>query len=644
MDCTPEELVSVIRRGIELKDLRNRGVLFEPLKNRVLGMIFEKSSTRTRVSFEAGMIQLGGQAIFLSSRDTQLGRGETIADSAIVMSSMLDAVMIRTFAHSTVTEFSANSRVPVINGLSDDLHPCQLLADMQTFLEHRGSIQGKTVAWIGDGNNMCNSYIEAAIQFDFKLRVACPEGYEPDARFLEQAGDRVTLVRDPRDAVTGAHLVSTDVWTSMGQEDETAKRLALFAPYQVNRALLDLAAPDVLFMHCLPAHQPPARAKGAARIPRCTVVSPRMSQPLLLNLRNLACGYQDQRVVQNLNLHLNAGDIGCLLGSSGCGKTTTLRAIAGFEPVHEGEISLAGEVISSAGFTLAPEKRRIGMVFQDYALFPHLSVADNIAFGIRKHPQKDRVVAELLELVNLKNLGKRFPHELSGGQQQRVALARALAPEPQLLLLDEPFSNLDGELRRKLSHEVRDILKARGTSAILVTHDQEEAFAVSDQVGVFKEGRLEQWDTPYNLYHEPQTPYVASFIGQGYFIRGQLSSPESVSTELGNLRGNRAYTWPTGGAVDVLLRPDDIVYEPDSALKARIVGKTFLGASTLYRLQLPTGAQLESIFPSHADHQVGADVGIRVAAEHLVLFQASGSVAAQIPQSDSGVRRYSPAH
>lgn len=232
MDCTPEELVSVIRRGVELKDLRNRGVLFEPLKNRVLGMIFEKSSTRTRISFEAGMIQLGGQAIFLSPRDTQLGRGEPIGDCAIVMSSMLDAVMIRTFAHSTLTEFAANSRVPVINGLSDDLHPCQLLADMQTFLEHRGSIQGKTVAWIGDGNNMCNSYIEAAIQFDFQLRVACPEGYEPNPEFVAKAGDRVTIVRDPADAVRGAHLVSTDVWTSMGQEEETAKRLKLFAPFR----------------------------------------------------------------------------------------------------------------------------------------------------------------------------------------------------------------------------------------------------------------------------------------------------------------------------------------------------------------------------------------------------------------------------
>lgn len=255
MDYTPDELLGLIRRGVELKDLRNRGVLLEPLKNRVLGMIFEKSSTRTRLSFEAGMIQLGGQAIFLSHRDTQLGRGEPIADSAKVMSRMLDAVMIRTYAHANLTEFAANSRVPVINGLSDDLHPCQLLADMQTFLEHRGSIKGKTVAWIGDGNNMCNSYIEAAIRFDFQLRVACPLGYEPNPEFLALAGDRVKVVRDPETAVTGAHLVSTDVWTSMGQEEETAQRMALFAPFQVTRDLLDLAAEDVLFMHCLPAHR-----------------------------------------------------------------------------------------------------------------------------------------------------------------------------------------------------------------------------------------------------------------------------------------------------------------------------------------------------------------------------------------------------
>ncbi|MDH0748599.1 ABC transporter ATP-binding protein [Pseudomonas sp. GD03842] len=348
-----------------------------------------------------------------------------------------------------------------------------------------------------------------------------------------------------------------------------------------------------------------------------------MSDVMLLKLRDLACGYANQRVVQNLDLHLDAGDIGCLLGSSGCGKTTTLRAIAGFEPVHTGEIVLAGEVISRPGFTLAPEKRRIGMVFQDYALFPHLSVAENIAFGIRNHPRQAQVVQEMLGLVNLSALGDRHPHELSGGQQQRVALARALAPEPQLLLLDEPFSNLDGALRRRLSHEVRDILKTRGTSAILVTHDQEEAFAVSDHVGVFKDGRLEQWDTPYNLYHEPATPYVASFVGQGYFVRGQLIDAESVQTELGVLRGNRAYRGARGSSMDVLLRPDDIVYAPDSALKAMVTSKTFQGAATLYRLELPSGSPLEALFPSHIDLRTGDCVGIRVAAEHLVLFPAA---------------------
>lgn len=368
-----------------------------------------------------------------------------------------------------------------------------------------------------------------------------------------------------------------------------------------------------------------------------------MTHSLLLNLRNLVCGYQGHRVVQQISLHLNAGDIGCLLGPSGCGKTTTLRAIAGFEPVQEGEIQLAGEVISCAGFTLAPEKRRIGMVFQDYALFPHLTVAENVAFGIRKHPQRERITAELLELVKLAHLAQRYPHELSGGQQQRVALARALAPEPQLLLLDEPFSNLDVELRRKLSHEVRDILKARGTSAVLVTHDQEEAFAVSDHVGVFRNGHLEQWDTPYNLYHEPLTPFVASFVGQGYFIRGQLLSPETVQTELGVIQGNRAYTCPTGSSVEVLLRPDDIVYTPASDLKATITGKTFLGASTFYRLQLPTGSPLEAIFPSHIDHLPGEQVGISVAAEHLVIFPTTDNSSLQPGPASSGVRRYSEA-
>jgi len=255
MDCSEAELIGLIKRGIELKSLHQQGVVYEPLKNRVLGMIFEKASTRTRVSFEAGMTHLGGQAIFLSPRDTQLGRGEPIEDSARVLSSMCDAIMIRTFAHDMLETFAQYSRVPVINGLTDDLHPCQLLADMQTYLEHRGAIKGKTVAWIGDGNNMCNTFIQAAIQFDFQLRIACPEGYEPGQQFLDQAGDRVQVMRDPMQAVAGAHLINTDVWASMGQEDETKARLKRFAPYQVTPAMLDAADESVLFMHCLPAHR-----------------------------------------------------------------------------------------------------------------------------------------------------------------------------------------------------------------------------------------------------------------------------------------------------------------------------------------------------------------------------------------------------
>lgn len=255
MDCSQAELAGLLKRGIELKDLHRRGVVYEPLRNRVLGMIFEKASTRTRVSFEAGMVHLGGQAIFLSPRDTQLGRGEPVEDSARVLSSMCDAIMIRTFAHATVETFAAYSRVPVINGLSDDLHPCQLLADMQTYLEHRGAIKDKVVVWVGDGNNMCNSYIQAAIQFDFQLRVACPEGHDPDPALLELAGERVSIVRDPRQAMAGAHLVCTDVWASMGQEDEARERRKTFAPYQVTTQLLDLADESVAFMHCLPAHR-----------------------------------------------------------------------------------------------------------------------------------------------------------------------------------------------------------------------------------------------------------------------------------------------------------------------------------------------------------------------------------------------------
>lgn len=255
LDLEPAELTQLLARAIELKAAHARGERSEPFRGYVMGMIFEKSSTRTRVSFEAGMSQLGGHAIFLSPRDTQLGRGEPVEDSARVLSSMVDIIMIRTFGHDKIERFAHRSQVPVINALTDSFHPCQLLADMQTFVEHRGDIAGRTVCWVGDGNNMCQSYIHAARQFDFELRVACPPDYEPDPRVVATAGDRVALLRDPREAARDAHLLVTDVWASMGQESEKEQRKQLFAGYQLNRALLDVAAPDALYMHCLPAHR-----------------------------------------------------------------------------------------------------------------------------------------------------------------------------------------------------------------------------------------------------------------------------------------------------------------------------------------------------------------------------------------------------
>ncbi|ARN74558.1 ornithine carbamoyltransferase [Oceanicoccus sagamiensis] len=255
LDLSPTELNNLITRAIALKAELANGGHNDPFKNKVLGMVFEKSSTRTRVSFEAGMAQFGGHAMFLSPRDTQLGRGEPIEDSARVLSSMTDIIMIRTFGHEIIERFAQNSKVPVINALTDDYHPCQLLADMQTFTEHRGSIQGKTVTWIGDGNNMCQSYINAARQFDFELRIACPEGFDPNSDLIKANKDRVSIVRDPVAAAKDSHLLVTDVWASMGQEDQQAERIKLFTGYQLNDQLLSVAASDALYMHCLPAHR-----------------------------------------------------------------------------------------------------------------------------------------------------------------------------------------------------------------------------------------------------------------------------------------------------------------------------------------------------------------------------------------------------
>lgn len=254
-DLSADELRSIIQRAIELKKMRTEGVIYEPLKNKVLAMVFEKSSTRTRISFESGMTQFGGSALFLSPRDTQLGRGEPIADSARVISRMVDGIMLRTNDHETVTTFATNSKVPVINGLTDRFHPCQLLADLQTWFEQRGDIKGKRVCWIGDGNNMCQSYMNAAKLLDFQLSIACPVGYEPEQQLLNSTASHVELFHDARQAANNADLIVTDVWASMGQEEEQKIREEAFAKFQVNSALMSVAKPDALFMHCLPAHR-----------------------------------------------------------------------------------------------------------------------------------------------------------------------------------------------------------------------------------------------------------------------------------------------------------------------------------------------------------------------------------------------------
>ncbi|MDZ7663623.1 ABC transporter ATP-binding protein [Thiohalophilus sp.] len=346
-----------------------------------------------------------------------------------------------------------------------------------------------------------------------------------------------------------------------------------------------------------------------------------MGHPLL-ELKQIECRHRGVAAVENLNLHVNQGDLVCLLGPSGCGKTTVLRAIAGFQPLHAGEIRLRDQRISYPGYTLSPEKRRIGMVFQDYALFPHLDVCGNITFGLRNLSKSEckRITDEMLEVVGLGGMGHRYIHELSGGQQQRVALARALAPHPELILMDEPFSNLDIDMRERLSNEVREILKQQGISGILVTHDQHEAFAMGDQIGVMSEGHILQRDTAYNLYHSPANRFVADFIGQGVFVRGTLVSPDTVKTTLGTISGDRAYEWDPGTEVELLLRPDDIVYDPEGPLQGKVLQRAFKGAEILYTLKLEDDTEVLSLFPSHHDFAVGENVTVDLALDHMVVF------------------------
>jgi len=340
---------------------------------------------------------------------------------------------------------------------------------------------------------------------------------------------------------------------------------------------------------------------------------------MLLEVENLRHAYGQQEVVRGLSFALARGAIGCLLGPSGCGKTTVLRCIAGFESIQEGEIRLAGKVVSGRGVMLPPERRRIGMVFQDYALFPHLPVSGNIAFGLHAMAAPERVarVAQLAQLVGLSASLDKYPHEISGGQQQRVALARALAPRPELLLLDEPFSNLDVDLRERLSLEVRDIIKASGATAVLVTHDQQEAFAMADEIGVLHQGRIQQWDNPYNLYHRPANRFVADFVGQGVFLPAKALNGRQLQIELGVLQGDSQGLQN----LEVLLRPDDVVHDDAAPTQAEVVHKAFRGAEILYTLRLASGQKVLALVPSHHNHALGEKIGIRLYVDHVVAFR-----------------------
>ena len=341
----------------------------------------------------------------------------------------------------------------------------------------------------------------------------------------------------------------------------------------------------------------------------------------ILDINQLDIQIDKTRIIEDVSFQVVEGEICCLLGPSGCGKTTLLRSIAGFQQPTGGEISMDGRTLADCGHMLPPEKRQIGMVFQDLALFPHLPVKENIAFGMRgfKKSEINERVDSLLKLVDLRHLKDSYPHQLSGGQQQRIALIRAMAPRPRLLLLDEPFSSQDTERRVQLAHEVRNILKQDNTTAILVTHDQKEAFAIADKIGVINSGRLSQWDSAYNLYHEPADKFVANFIGEGVFVCGNVLNGQTLQTELGEIRGD-VPKLQAGQLIDLLVRPDDIIHDDESSVQGVLVEKDFRGADHLYKIRMPGNTHILCLAPSHHNHEIGEKIGVRIEPDHLVVY------------------------
>jgi iron(III) transport system ATP-binding protein len=341
-----------------------------------------------------------------------------------------------------------------------------------------------------------------------------------------------------------------------------------------------------------------------------------------IEIKDVSVSIEGRSILENVSFGLEEAGIACLLGPSGCGKTTLLRCIAGFERQDQGEVWIKGVRVSNPTHHLPVEQRQIGMVFQDYALFPHLSVADNITFGLNKQNLKivKQRLDELVELLSLQKHINKYPHSLSGGQQQRVALARAMAPRPGVLLLDEPFASLDVELREQIARELRQILKLDGITTIMVSHNQLEAFAMADVIGVMDEGHLLQWDKAFKLYHEPESAEVADFIGEGVFITGEVINDKEVKTEIGNIQSEVPHGVEQGKQVNVLIRPDDILHDDDSQMSARVTDKAFRGAEFLYTLELESGVRLLSLVPSHHNHPINEPIGIRLEIDHLVVF------------------------
>jgi iron(III) transport system ATP-binding protein len=344
-----------------------------------------------------------------------------------------------------------------------------------------------------------------------------------------------------------------------------------------------------------------------------------MHRQLIIN--DVSVQYENTTAIANAHFVLDQGEIGCLLGPSGCGKTTLLRAIAGFEPVSSGYISLDGKNLSTTKFTDPPESRAVGMVFQDFALFPHLNVEGNVGFGLNALSKQDKRhrIEKMLELVSLQAESHRFPHELSGGQQQRVALARALAPNPQILLLDEPFSNLDAELRTQLAAEVRTLLKKNKVTALLVTHDQDEAFAMADKIALLNNGKIAQVDSPYKLYHKPASLFAADFIGKGAILNVGIDAAGILGNDLGSLSLS-SLPEDMGNTVKLLVRPDDVAYDEGSDTRLEIISKSFLGPNYLYELALNDGQLVPCLTHSHIDIPIGEKLPVRFDLRHVVIF------------------------